>query len=221
MTTQKTFKRRVRDRMAKTGESYTAARRMLISGGHRPTRVPQDFVPPVAEERVAEATGRGWPDWFALLDAWGAERRSHTEIAAWLRSEHAVDGWYSQALTLGYERARGLRAPGQNADGFVAGVSRTVAVPVDELFAAVHDDERREAWLPGADLHLRTATAPRSARYDWEDGETRVVVWFEAAGDAKSRLGISHERLPDADTSDAMKAFWRERLDALKAQLEA
>ena len=31
MTTQKTFKRRVRDRMAKTGESYTAARRQLIA----------------------------------------------------------------------------------------------------------------------------------------------------------------------------------------------
>ena len=30
MTTQKTFKRRVRARMAKTGESYTTARRMLI-----------------------------------------------------------------------------------------------------------------------------------------------------------------------------------------------
>ena len=31
MTTQKTFKRRVRDRMAKTGESYTAARRQLVA----------------------------------------------------------------------------------------------------------------------------------------------------------------------------------------------
>lgn len=30
MTTQKSFKRRVRDRMAKTGESYTAARRQLL-----------------------------------------------------------------------------------------------------------------------------------------------------------------------------------------------
>ena len=31
MTRQKTFKHRVRARMAKTGESYTAARRMLIA----------------------------------------------------------------------------------------------------------------------------------------------------------------------------------------------
>ena len=220
MTKQKTFKRRVRERMAKTGESYTAARRMLIANGDRPAEAPAEFVPPVADARVAEATGRGWDAWFAVLDEWGAVRRTHTEIARWLREEQGVDGWYSQSITLGFERARGLRAPGQHADGFIAGVSRTVAVPVEELFEAFHDDERRAAWLPGAELHLRTATAPRSARYDWEDGETRLVVWFEPAGEAKSRLGVSHERLPDADTADEMKAFWRERLDALKARLE-
>ena len=42
MTRQRTFKRRVRARMAKTGESYTAARRMLIAAGDRPSR-PAEF----------------------------------------------------------------------------------------------------------------------------------------------------------------------------------
>src|ERR687897_84295 len=59
MTRQKTFKRRVRERMAKTGESYTAARRMLIAKGDRPDTTTAPFEPPVAEERVAAATGRG------------------------------------------------------------------------------------------------------------------------------------------------------------------
>jgi uncharacterized protein YndB with AHSA1/START domain len=131
-----------------------------------------------------------------------------------------VDGWYSQSITLGYERARGIRAPGERPDGFVAGASRTVAVPVERLFEAWEDDGAREGWLPGADLRVRTATAPKSARYDWEDGTTRVIVTFERADDAKGRVFVSHERLPDADTAEAMKAFWRERLVALKAQLE-
>src|SRR5688572_14395247 len=100
MTRQKTFKRRVRERMAKTGESYTAARRMLIAQGDRP-ETPK-FEPPVAEERVVEATGRGWQAWFELLDAWEAASRTHTEIARWLRDEHGVDGWYSQSITVGY-----------------------------------------------------------------------------------------------------------------------
>jgi Domain of unknown function (DUF4287) len=220
MTRQKTFKRRVRERMAKTGESYTAARRMLIAKGERPDDGAVPFEPPVADERVVEATGRGWRAWFELLDGYGAASRSHTEIARWLRDEHGVDGWYAQSITVGYERARGLRAPGQRPDGFAVGASRTIAVPVERLFEAFTDEALRERWLPGADLRVRTATAPRTARYDWEDGSTRVIVGFEAAGDAKSRVALSHERLPDADTAEEMKSWWRERLTELKARLE-
>jgi hypothetical protein len=221
MTKQRTFKRRVRERMAKTGESYTAARRVLIAQGERPDGAAAAFEPPVADERVLEATGRGWEAWFELLDGWGAAGHSHTEIARWLREDQGVDGWYSQSITVGYERARGLRAPGQRPDGFAVGASRTVAVPVERLFEAFTDEALRERWLPGADLRVRTATAPRTARYDWEDGSTRVIVGFDATGDAKSRVALSHERLPDADTAEEMKSWWRERLTELKVQLEA
>ncbi len=129
MTRQKTFKRRVRERMAKTGESYTAARRMLIAAGERPETAAAEFEPPVAEERVVEATGRGWQAWFKALDEWGAPTHTHTEMARWLREEHGVDGWYSQSITVGYERARGLRAPGERADGFAISATRTIARP--------------------------------------------------------------------------------------------
>ena len=220
MTQQKTFKRRVRDRMAKTGESYTAARRMLIANGERPQAEVPQFEPPVADERVVEATGRGWPAWFAVLDDWGAPTRSHAEIARYLRETHGVRGWYSQSITVGYERARGLRAPGEKAGGFAVTATRTVGVPVERLFEAFDDETVRASWLPGADLRVRTATAPKSARYDWEDGSTRVIVGFEPVGDAKSRVALSHERLPDAETADGMKSWWRERLTTLKAQLE-
>jgi hypothetical protein len=220
MTKQRTFKRRVRERMAKTGESYTAARRMLIAQGERPDGATA-FEPPVTDERVLEATGRGWEAWFELLDGWGAAARTHTEIARWLREDLGVDGWYSQSITVGYERARGLRAPGQRPDGFAVGASRTVAVPVERLFEVFTDEALRERWLPGADLRVRTATAPRTARYDWEDGSTRLIVGFEDLGEAKSRVALSHERLPDADAADKMKTWWRERLSALKEQLEA
>src|SRR5262245_35375739 len=221
MTRQKTFKRRVRERMAKTGESYTAARRMLIANGDRPEAAAAEFKPPVADERVVAATGLGWRDWFELLDGWNATSRTHTEIARWLMEEHGVPGWYSQSLTVGYEQARGLRAPGQRGDGFAAGASKTVSVRVERLVEAFTDESLRERWIPGADLRVRTATAPRTARYDWEDGSTRVIVGFEDAGEAKSRVALSHERLPDADSADEMKAWWRERLTELKAKLEA
>ncbi|MGZ4183097.1 MAG: hypothetical protein ACXVUL_20740 [Solirubrobacteraceae bacterium] len=74
--------------------------------------------------------------------------------------------------------------------------------------------------LPGADLRIRTSSPGRSARFDWEDGETRVNVGFVAAGDDKSRVALLHDRLPDADSATEMKSRWRDRLAALKSQLE-
>lgn len=220
MTRQKTFKQRVRARMAKTGESYTAARRMLIAGGDRPHAVKSEFKPRVSEAKLQDATGRKWHSWFAVLDAHGAVRRPHPEIVRWLMDEHGLDNWWAQTITVGYEQARGLREPGQNADGWQVSASKTVSVPVKRLYRAFVEDHLRQLWLPGAELRLRTATAHKYARCDWEDGATRVNVGFEALDANKSRIGIVHERLPDSDTADEMKAWWRERVAALKPLLE-
>lgn len=220
MTEQKTFKRRVRARMEKTGESYTAARRMLIANGDRPEPAPS-YPPLMSDEAVTARTGHGWDHWFALVDAAGGADLDHTQIARWLRENTELDGWWSQNVTVSYERVRGRRAPGQLADGFAATATRTIAVPVELLFAAFDDLDQRERWLPGADLRVRTATAPRTARYDWEDGSTRVLATFEAVGDGRSRVAVAHERLPDADSGEEMKSYWRAGLTALKALLEA
>ena len=220
MTRQKTFKRKVRARMQKTGESYTAARRRLIAAGERPEAEAAEFEPPMSDDAIRERTGRGWDEWFALLDAWEAASRPHPDVARWLRDEHGVDGWSAQSVTVGYERARGLRAPGQRPDGWSVTASKTVAVPVERLYAAFGDDGLRERWLPGAELHVRTASPPKSARYDWEDGSTRVIVGFYAKGDGKSQVALEHARLPDADTAGEMKSWWRERVGALKEMLE-
>jgi hypothetical protein len=67
---------------------------------------------------------------------------------------------------------------------------------------------------------VRTATASRSARYDWDDGTSRVNVGFTARSDTSSTIALSHERLPDADAAEEMKRWWRARLTELKAVLE-
>ena len=216
MTEQKTFKRRVRARMAKTGESYTAARRQLIAAGDQPDAGTPTFEPIVAEPKLVEATGHGYDEWFARLDARDGTTHTHTEIARWLVEDEHVQGWWAQTITVSYERARGMRAVGQMQDGWRINASKTVDLSVDELYDAVHDPDLRKAWLPDADLSLRTATKPRSARYDWEDGSTRVVIAFEAKGPAKATVHVSHERLPDADTAEEMKAYWRAALVDLK-----
>jgi uncharacterized protein YndB with AHSA1/START domain len=119
-----------------------------------------------------------------------------------------------------YERARGLRAVGEHADGFTVTASKTVAVPIERLFEAFADESVRRSWLPEADLRERTATKPRSARFDWGETDTRVVVGFIDKGESRSAAALAHEKLPDAAEAERMKAFWRERVGALKEMLE-
>jgi uncharacterized protein YndB with AHSA1/START domain len=217
MTRQKTFKRLVRSRMEKTGESYTSARSALLT--------PEDpkaagVVLPMSDEGMVRRTGRGWEEWFDLLDEWGARDRPHKEIAEYVREEAGADGWSSQAVTVGYERARKLRAVGEKDDGFAISASKTVAVAVERLYDAFVDESERRLWMPDADLRERVATRPKGARFDWGEGPTRVLVGFEAKGDAKSLVALQHVKLADAEEADRMKALWRERLSALKEMLE-
>ncbi|KOX15729.1 DUF4287 domain-containing protein [Nocardiopsis sp. NRRL B-16309] len=239
MTRQKSFKQRVRTRMDKTGESYTAARAHLVGRGGEPT-APEPATttagpaserpaatPPttaaissrVSDEALRRGTGRGYDAWFALLDAWKATERTHTEMAAWLVGEHGVGGWWAQTVTVAYEQARGLRVPGQKKDGFSCTVSRTIDVPAERAFAAVAEEAGRERWLRGHALSVRTANAPKRLRADFDAG-TRLAFEFTAKGPAKTVVALEHSKLADAEETARSKALWRERLGRLKALLE-
>ena len=249
MTRNKSFKGRVRARMDKTGERYATARRQLVAKaaakGDPEAQVPvaeptpEAQVPaaqvtpealgagaevrrPYSDDVVRSNTGKAWDEWFALLDAWGGVERPHPEIARWLNEEHGVPGWWAQGVTVAYEQARGLRAPGQRRGGqFEVNASRTVAVPVERLYEAFADPAVREGWLPGATVEVRTARPARSIRANWDGGSTRLVIAFTARGESKSQVALTHERVPDAGTADKLKVFWRERMAALKQVLEA
>ena len=217
MTRQKSFKRLVRARMDKTGESYTSARSALL-GAQEPeadarSRCPtrrSGGAPAMAGSTGSTCSTSGAP----------ASARTRRSRAGW-REEQGTGGWNAQAVTVSYERARGGRAVGERADGFSVTASKTVAVPVERLYDAVVDERQRRSWLPEDELRERTATRPRSARFDWGDSGTRIVVGFEAKADGRSVVAMAHERLPDAGEAERMKAFWRERVAVLKEVLEA
>jgi hypothetical protein len=220
MTEHKSFKRLVRARMAKTGESYTAARTMLLRAEE--PKGSTELRLATSDEKIRQRTGRGWEEWFAMLDKWGAAGRSHREIARWLAEQQGVEplAWNAQAIASSYELTRGLRAVGEKADGFAITASRTVAVPVDRLYEAVVDESLRERWLPDGELTQRTATQSKSARFDWRADGTRVHVTFLAKGEAKSTIALEHRRLGDSAEAERMKSYWRERLQTLKGALE-
>ena len=105
MTAQRSFKRLVRSRMEKTGESYTTARLRLLQGGDEPQ---QPTVLAAPDETIRERTGRGWEEWFDLLDEAGAADMTHRETARWLADREGLHplAWNVQAVVGGYDKAR-------------------------------------------------------------------------------------------------------------------
>jgi hypothetical protein len=212
MTEDKARKRAIRKRMAKTGERYTAARRHVVKEQQPPPPVAD---PGVSDETIRRGTGKGWAQWLRILDGWGATSRTHREIAGYLQEEQGVPGWWAQSVTVGYERARGMRRMHEGPGGFRVGVTRTFPIGVVELCMAFEDAQRRRRWLEAGTLKLRTSQPGKSARYDFRDGASRVHAYFTSKGRSKSSVHIQHERLRDANAVDEMRAFWKERLGRL------
>ena len=224
MPTNKDLKRLVRARMGKTGEAYTAARAHIIkkpkAAAVSKTSSPASSVDYAAlagmsDEKVKAKTGCTWERWVYALDRKGAEKMSHRDIAALVSEKYKVDGWWSQTVTVGYERIKGLRARGQRRDGtYETTKSRTFNVPVTTLFDAWADARIRRRWLNGESVKIRTATAPKSMRLDWTD-RTILAVGFLPKGKSKSAVAVQHTKLPDRETAQSIKQYWSDRLDAL------
>lgn len=170
---------------------------------------------------IERATGRDREEWFRLLDEWGAPGRPYRDIAGWLTGEHAMSTWWAQKLIVEYEQARGLREPGVRPDGtFEAGASKTLAVSADRAYAAFTEPRLRSQWLPGESLTERAGSRPgRLVRFDRSDG-TRIAVQFDGQPSGKCVVAVQHQRLPDAESAEAAKVYWRERLAELKVWLE-
>lgn len=214
MTKNESFKRRIRERMASTGERYTAARRSLIDQVARRSR---EWVsdPEIGDEAIRANTGRGWDEWCDLIERWPGHTEGHTAIAAYLREEHGVDAWWSQSVTVGYERIAGIRLPHQRPDGtFTADKSRTVSIDADELRQLLLDDDDRADLFGGAPTDLRSKPTSKAIRVAMAEG--LAVISLEPRSDGRTTITIGHEQLPEYSRVAEWKFYWSDWLTALE-----
>lgn len=216
MTKHAAFKSRVRARMTTTGERYAAARRSLLAsraggGASRRTWISE---PELSDDRVREATGRGWDEWCDLIDAWPGHADGHTAVAAHVHTSFDVTGWWAQAVTGGWERITGRRLPNQMTDGtFTANRSRTVRVAAAELRAALLDDAGRGDLFPGQATTLRSKPTSKSLRIGIGPGSALFSI--EPRTDGRTTVHVSHERLPTLADLEEWKFYWSDWLTAL------
>jgi hypothetical protein len=256
MTRARALKSVIRARISKTGERYTTARRHVLAargGASRPPApaarpAPHSAVTPpataapsakggVSAAKVLERTGHDLDYWFGVLDRFGAADKGHTATARHLHHDLGIDGWYSQGITVAYERARGLRVVNQRADGALeVSASKVVAGSPADVAAAFSRPRRRAAWMGAAHPELADALAaalksPASkgfvlrddglARYRYRWGATVVQIYAQEKPGGKTTVTVAHSKLPDAATLETRRTQWRAALSALAADLAA
>ena len=167
----------------------------------------------VGDHAVVSATGRTRDEWFALLDAAGAAGWKHQAIASWLVTEHGVDSWWAQGVTVGYEQARGIRSPGQRQDGtFEVSVTRTIVGDVEPALRALAAVVTARTGVEPLALNL--AAKYPTARFLLDGGEF-VLASATARSAGRTSIGLVRGRMPNGDDLAEVKQTLRGWLDAV------
>lgn len=172
---------------------------------------------------VMKSTGKELHEWFAILDEHEARELPHKDIARLLSAEYDVPGWWSQNVTVEYEKYIGRRETGQRQSGEYEGTAtRTLPGTMDEVL---------DAWMtrlpdaPGAPAFDGVAFAGEPSvsktekwRY-WRvalaDGSrVTVTISDKPGGSARdggpaSSLAVTSSKLPARADGARWKAFWR------------
>ncbi len=173
----------------------------------------------ITDAAIRKATGKGWGDWYALLDAAGARTMSHQQIRAVIAQTES-SSWWQQMIAVSYEQARSLRERHQGEDGFAAHSSKLIKAGVTRVFAAWTDDTLRAGWLETEGWHLRKATPCKSIRATWTDGRTQLDVALWPRGVGVTFIQVEHARLETMEDVHRMKEFWSHALERLREMLE-
>lgn len=174
--------------------------------------------PKISDEKVIEATGKNWKEWFSILDKAGAKIMNHTEIADLVYEKHLAKkesgGWWSQMVTVEYERSRGLRKVHQQTDGFRVAVHKTLPGTVSSLQRKWAEVSSSQKVASQKLERIPSKTKRALLRYQAKVG--KVEVFFDDRGKDKARIAIEAIRLPKESDVEPARKFWRKILDQME-----
>lgn len=173
----------------------------------------------ISETAIRKGTGKGWGEWYGLLDAAGAREKTHQHIVDVI-ARQGVGEWWQQMITVAYEQARGIRTRHHKDDGFSANASKTVLAGVTRLFDAWVDDEQRAQWLDTSGWHIRKSTPYKNLRATWVDGRTQIEMHLWPRGEGRTLVQIEHSKLGSLEDVQRLKAFWGVALERLRKLTE-
>ena len=178
----------------------------------------KSYRPAMSDLAVAAKTGRTWKQWFGVLDKTGAAKLDHKAIAKLLSGKYRVGPWWSQMVTVEYERARSLRAKHETATGYSVSVSKTVARDASALYAATTDARRRKKWFPVGALKVSSQTENKYFRANWK-GTARLEINFYAKPGGKAQITAQVGKLAKKSDVERERTAWKKALAKLDSLL--
>lgn len=200
---------------------------------------------PVSDAACRKATGKTLKEWFAILDGKPDINRQRRDAIRWLFAEigEGSDPWWSTTIWVEYERAHGIvnRKDGR-IEGFNICVTKTIAAPVADVYAAFTDAKLLKKWFgkstkatvrdkgtfddgdgnSGEYLRVREN---KDVRFTWQnadaDAPTLVDVAIADKGKGKSGITLQHQRIQNRKEADGLRRAWTAAFETLKKLLEA
>jgi hypothetical protein len=176
----------------------------------------------VDEARIIAATGKEPGEWFTILDERGARELPHKEIARILREELGVPSWWSQMVTVEYEKHIGRRETGQRGGSWSSTTSRTVPGTMDEvlerwlaLLAAAPEQDAFDGVPWAAEPAVSRTEKRRYWRVPLADGSKVTVTISDKPGGDGSILAATSDKLAGKEDAGRWKAYWKAFLAGL------
>jgi hypothetical protein len=172
--------------------------------------------PSISDAKVKAATGRGWMGWFIILNRIDATALPHKRVALLLHEKYGAPAWWSQMITVEYERSRGGREKHQKADGYSVSITKVMPVSLAALFDAATDPKTRKAWFPRGAFVETSKTKDKYWRGTWKK-DARFESGFYAKGAGKAQIALQLNKLVSAADVEKERAAWKKALARLEA----
>lgn len=197
--------------------------------------------PEPTDTACKEATRKTLAQWFTHLDGLGGPAKGRRELMQALLSVEKLDEWWATTLVVEYERARGVHEKDGKPKGYSLCSTKTIAAPLERVFAAFGAAEDLDRWLgpktkvlfqdggtlvngDGDRATFTRIRAQKDLRLTWEHATrapgSQVEVLFADKGKGKTGLTLNHTRIQARRDADELRAGWSAAFDALKQHLE-
>ncbi len=190
---------------------------------------------PETDAACKQHTGKGFAEWFALIESKGfAERRRDAIQMVYEATGRGKDVWWPTTIWVEYERSRGVVKKDGRPEGYNICCTKGFKLTPAQLFPHFASEAALAAWIPGwsgevkegAKFRCGDATGEvgrirpeKDIRMAWSSpgfGPTEIEIQFNVTA-GKLTINFYHKRIGTRAEADGLRRAWGAALDRLKA----